>query len=295
MISVKNLQRLDAASALNILLAYVKRHIGFKNSKAEIRLRKIFSFLIENDCRLICREEDHFIARAKRSGLSEIKFHIRENDFADSTVFKHIFSQNAYGTLADLVLKTSGPGQVKYILDGGANVGFASVFFANRFPNSKILAVEPEAGNYKLLTRNLEINGLSERVKSIHGGLWSESRKLTIRNDFRSGTSDSFYLSESGKEEDRIQTYTIPELMNAHGFKTIDILKLDIEGAELRLFTGKDIQQVLSLTKFIAVEIHDEFNARDHIYSMLDAAGFSYFEDGELTIGYNKNHLQANA
>ena len=41
-----------------------------------------------------------------------------------------------------------------FIVDAGANIGLASVFFANRYPNARILSLEPEKGNYEMLVRN---------------------------------------------------------------------------------------------------------------------------------------------
>ena len=53
----------------------------------------------------------------------------------------------------------------KFIIDGGANIGTASIFFANRYPNAKIVAVEPEARNIEMMEYNLQ---KYPQVKIIH-------------------------------------------------------------------------------------------------------------------------------
>ena len=80
--------------------------------------------------------------------------------------------------------------------------------------------------------------------------------------------------------------------MQEYKFETIDILKIDIEGSEKEVFTGANADvSFLSKTKCIAVEIHDEFDCRDAIYSILTKYNFKYFDSGELTIGINQSFL----
>ena len=55
----------------------------------------------------------------------------------------------------------------RFIIDGGANVGYASVFFANRYPNvEKILAIEPEIENFTMLKYNTQYYPQVESVES---------------------------------------------------------------------------------------------------------------------------------
>jgi len=68
----------------------------------------------------------------------------------------------------------------------------------------------------------------------------------------------------------------------------IDILKIDIEGAERFVFANKEsAEKFLPLVKFIVLEIHDEYNIRDSTCSLLAKFNFSFFESGEFTIAVN--------
>src|SRR5260370_13944534 len=44
----------------------------------------------------------------------------------------------------------------RVIVDAGANVGMATLFFAQRDPEAKILAIEPEASNFEMLKQNCQ-------------------------------------------------------------------------------------------------------------------------------------------
>ena len=68
-------------------------------------------------------------------------------------------------------------------------------------------------------------------------------------------------------------------------------MKIDIEGAERFIFDNNNDLSFLKKTKIIAIEIHDEYNIREEIISILKENQFLLLESGELTIGINKSLL----
>ncbi len=71
-------------------------------------------------------------------------------------------------------------------------------------------------------------------------------------------------------------------------WQIVDLLKIDIEGAELELFSDAENVQFLANVKLITIEIHDEFECRMNIEDIIQSYGFLIFHSGELTIGINK-------
>ena len=63
------------------------------------------------------------------------------------------------------------------IIDGGANVGYASVYFANKYPNAQIIAIEPDPENCALFYKNC---AAYPNVELIQGALWTTSADLVI-------------------------------------------------------------------------------------------------------------------
>ena len=88
---------------------------------------------------------------------------------SDLQVFDQIFVECEYRCLDDLT-------QVELIIDCGANVGYSSAYFLSRFPNSRIVAVEPDPENFEMLSRNLAPYG--RRVNLVHAGIWSHATRL---------------------------------------------------------------------------------------------------------------------
>lgn len=142
--------------------------------------------------------------------------------------------------------------QPKLIIDAGANVGYASVYFANRFPDAAIIAIEPDTENFELLQRN---TAAYPKVRCIRAGLWSRDCFLKISNP--DDGACAFRVEESMNSENAIPAITLDTLLKSSGFDRIGILKLDIEGAEKELFAAHNSANWIDCTDLIMVELHD--------------------------------------
>src|SRR5688572_17981519 len=67
---------------------------------------------------------------------------------SDVHTFREIFLRQEYAIQLPAAIKP------QVIIDAGANVGFTTLFFLKRYPNAKILSLEPDNQNYELLKRN---------------------------------------------------------------------------------------------------------------------------------------------
>jgi FkbM family methyltransferase len=142
----------------------------------------------------------------------------------------------------------------RFIIDAGANVGFASVRFAQLYPAATIVAVEPDAANCAILQRNVASYPL---VRSVRAGVWPRSGRLAIENP--QDKPWSFRVREAvAGDSDVMTAVSIQDLMQAHGAATLDILKLDVEGAEYELLADSGCQAWLSRTNMMFIELHDD-------------------------------------
>ena len=119
---------------------------------------------------------------------------IRTNT-ADTYVFREVFLQKAY----DLGFLNLHPGT---IIDGGANVGYASIFFAITYPQARIFAIEPEESNFKMLLRNVRFY---RNIIPIHAALWHRDEELQILD--RSAEKWAFKTVKSTKEKISDKSY----------------------------------------------------------------------------------------
>jgi FkbM family methyltransferase len=166
----------------------------------------------------------------------------------DVTVFEQVFIHRQYDFNVPL--------SPSLIIDGGAHIGCASVFFAIKFPHAIIYSIEPEEGNFAMLRQNLK-----EYQNSIplHAALWSRPASLKIGD--AGAESWSFRVVEQDTLSPSIETVlalTIGEISGWTGGKVIDILKLDIEGSEKEIF-AVNAERWLPGVRNLVVELHDRF------------------------------------
>jgi FkbM family methyltransferase len=140
----------------------------------------------------------------------------------------------------------------RVIFDLGANVGYMAVDFALRYPGASIVAVEPEPANAALLRRNTSsVPG----IQVVEGAVWPHATVLGLE-DSGLGTW-AFRVHEAPRARADVRAVTIPELMESAGVEVVDLLKVDIEGAELELLS--EANDWLAHVRAVVVEFHDGF------------------------------------
>lgn len=212
---------------------------------------------------------------------------------SDSRVFEQIFQAQEYREFINFIAHyTTAP--IQTIIDGGANIGFATLYFKSIYPGATVVGLEPEQSNFLMLKENIALNKLN-KVHLLQAGIWPTDTFLNINKTGKHIREWSFTVEESTKmEADSIRGYSIASIMKLYELEQIDILKLDIEGAERELFEDeKGISNVLQKTRFIALEIHQD-NDKSMIELILRKNNFLISESGEYTIGFNNSFNKLN-
>lgn len=141
------------------------------------------------------------------------------------------------------------------ILDCGANVGYSAAYFSNKYPKAKIIAVEPEPDNFKMLQYNTHFY---ENVQCIRSALWNKEGYIKILPDMPGNTLAFMTEDTTPDDPEALKTTTISKLLADSGFDEIDLLKIDIEGAEKEVFSeGRGYLEWLPKVKIMMMEIHD--------------------------------------
>lgn len=211
---------------------------------------------------------------------------------SDAAVFHQIFALGEYQCLVSLVKSFSGL-KIKTIVDAGANVGFTSLFLLSNFPEAFIVGIEPDEQNYKMLEQNLAANASSTYVL-LRKALWKNSGYVTMSDSFRDHREWSRQVVDTPvtgqKPSDQLEGIALNELFTIAGTESIDILKIDIEGAEKEVFSDSvGSIEVLRKVKFLVIELHDEVDFKNDFEKMLMSAGFHFTYVGESLLGFNSN------
>jgi FkbM family methyltransferase len=160
------------------------------------------------------------------------------------------------------------------IIDAGANVGFASVAFANRYPDAQVIALEVDAENYEILRRNV---APYPNVHPLRAGLWSHRAYLKITNP--TGDAWAFQVTETDQSDaDRIEALSVADVCATCNVDRIDLLKVDIEGAEYEVFS-RNVEPWINRVALLMIELHDHLNPG--CSAAVDRATEGRFTEGE--------------
>lgn len=209
---------------------------------------------------------------------------VRDSNHSDYLVFNQIFNMKEYEGISRMI-SLNNSSKRTIVIDAGANVGYTSVFFASKLTKPLIYAIEPSKDNSDLFL----INTSNYRdITLFQRALWPEEEmKFSLSRNFRDGADWSFTTEPD--IQGGIVGITMNEIISEQNLDYITLLKIDIEGAERFLFREHVDLSFLNITEIIAIEIHNEFGAKENICSILKSYGFFLMESGELTIGINKN------
>jgi FkbM family methyltransferase len=162
--------------------------------------------------------------------------------------------------------------KIQWVIDAGANIGDETIRFYGFHPQATIIALEPESSNFELLVKNtLDI----DRVHCLQEGLWSQPAYLKV---IHADDHISHRVAEAqSHEKGAIRATSIPDLMNRYSIDQIDILKMDIEGGEAEVFSGRDLAWLERVRCMIfEVPDNDAPYTTQSIYRALDRLGLRF-------------------
>ncbi|QHT70543.1 FkbM family methyltransferase [Rhodocytophaga rosea] len=178
-------------------------------------------------------------------------------------IYSEIFKQEIYK------FKTSNA--KPYILDCGANIGLSTLYFKDLFPDAEVVAFEPDTKVFEILAKNVQSFRLTN-VSLLNKAVWHSETKLQFYAEGADGGRITNDIKEANVVE--IETVRLKDFIN----RPVDMLKIDIEGAETQVL--EDIADVLSYIDKIFIEYHSFVNQEqtlDKILKIIKEAGFTYY------------------
>lgn len=145
------------------------------------------------------------------------------------------------------------PFSPKIVMDAGANIGMASIYFARRYPEAKIFAIEPEAANFAVLVKNVRPY---PAIVPIQAALWNRDGQICVGEpDAADGFRGEWaFVTREGGTGAKVRAITMRTLMEEMRIPAIDLAKIDIEGAEKEVFEDTGWLAGLGC---LTIELHD--------------------------------------
>jgi FkbM family methyltransferase len=185
--------------------------------------------------------------------------------------------QNVLRAEYDALLQSRDPA---CIIDAGSFIGDLACHWATRFPAARIVTLEPNADNFAFALTNT--SPYAPRVTLLNAGLWSHPCNLTV-----SGSEMGSQVSETTLPTPiSILAIDVPTLIADYQFDRVDILKLDIEGAE-RVVLGPSCESWIGNVYELVVEMHGQ-QIEDEIVHRLSRHGFNATRRRSLVFFHRK-------
>ena len=205
--------------------------------------------------------------------------HFRPNNAGDRMSLRQVFYEQIFAPL-------KGIQDVKLIVDAGAYVGYVSLYLHQFYPEAEIICFEPDKENFEWLIKNISLVEIETRMHGKVGArtgflawnaaVWSKHTKLELlMSDKKTATR----VMDGGND---VWGFSLDEVFKSDKYHKIDILKMDIEGAEQEVFS-RNYQSWLDRTRNICVELHSG-RCKEIFFKAMEAYNYELSTSGELTI-----------
>lgn len=223
-------------------------------------------------------------------GLKKKSAHIfgRRIVFFDYNFFVYLFEEIFMQQIYFFESPTARP----FIVDCGSNIGMSIFYFKWLFPDCQIEAFEPDAKTFELLKLNTESATFSG-VKLHNAAVMNYEGTVDFFND---GDHDGslamgVHRSRGAESSARVTCVTLSPILR----RPVDFLKVDIEGAEAKVFQEIDLAGELSNVNQMVIECHHNIHPEpvlSIVLKILEKNKFKFQISSALRSPYPQNVSQ---
>jgi FkbM family methyltransferase len=227
--------------------------------------------------------------RAAAGGFSETFLNYRMS-FFDYTSFVELLDEIFIQRVYDFKTSSSAP----LVVDCGGNIGLSVLYFKHYYPGARVLCFEPDQDAFAQLSNNVTVNKLAG-VETHRRAVLDKRGSVTFYSDHdrgnRVGMSVTRRLEEKGMRVDETQVEAV--CLSSYLEGPVDFLKLDVEGAELKVLRELAEKQKLSLIQQMVVECHYDLsnpeNSFGELLCLLEDSGFRYVPHSQYRPPYHQH------
>ena len=186
---------------------------------------------------------------------------------SDPLTFEEVFLKEVYRPVVQVL------GACRTMIDLGANIGLASVYLSAHL-GCRGVCVEPNPDTFDVLRKNLANSGMT----LLQAAAWNSAASLSVACD------DAHYSMATVRPESggAVRGLSVPQIIARAGFQTVDLLKVDIEGAEAEIFRG-DLSWLAAI-RAIAIEFHGDSRRSMQFDAIMHDRKFRLIESGHTTV-----------
>lgn len=178
----------------------------------------------------------------------------------DLFIFHEVFANQCYRIPTALL------SDARTVVDLGANIGLTTLFLSQLFPDARYICVEPNPSNAAVLRRN--VDWLGDHVVVIESAIANYSGNISFTD---SDWSWGGHIVPGETACRVVPCLSLDDLLTLHHIQSVDLLKVDTEGAERLIFSARP--ECLRNVRCIVIELHNGY-------------AFSEFEEDVRPLGF---------
>jgi FkbM family methyltransferase len=164
------------------------------------------------------------------------------------------------------------------VVDVGGHIGYYTLLAARAVgPTGHVFAFEPERGNFALLTENVAANGYADRVTAVNQAVMAENGELRIYvSPDNAGDHHVYAVGDDDRPSYAIEGVALDDFFAARPDKTVNVVKMDVQGAEPSALRGMRSlldanDTVLLFTELAPPSLRDAgSSAREYVDALAD-------------------------
>lgn len=180
-----------------------------------------------------------------------------------------------------------------FIIDCGSNIGMSILFYKFIYPDAEIIGFEPDMHAHKTLSKNINDNHLSNTL--VYQKALAD-KEGTIEFFYDSENISSLQMSIMKERVSQSKVEVECTTLSKYITKTVDFLKLDIEGAETLVIQNLHEEGKLKFIEEMVIEYHHHINKDEdnlsEILSLLEKNDFGYQINTNIDTPYKSSFMQ---
>lgn len=180
-----------------------------------------------------------------------------------------------------------------FIIDCGSNMGMSILFYKFIYPESEIIGFEPDIFAYKMLSKNVSENNLSNTI--VHQKALTDTDG-TIDFFYDPDNTSALHMSIMEERESKSKVQVDCTRLSTYIDKPVDFLKLDIEGAESLVIKDLDENEKLKFIHEMVIEYHHHINKEEdnlsEMLAVLEDNNFGYQITAKTDMPHTRRIMQ---
>jgi FkbM family methyltransferase len=187
----------------------------------------------------------------------------------DQCFIDEIYSMRVYDQDNEIV-----PGQT--VVDIGGHIGLFTLYSSYKVgKQGKVVVCEPGPNNFPLLKKNIELNDCPQ-ISAHHCAIADHEGEADFfmpeGGENKDNPATNSLFQTHGRKGVKVPLKTLDGIFQSEGLKAVDLLKVDVEGAEMAVLAAGE--NCLKNTRRIVMEVHPPRVTPETVYAWLKARGF---------------------